>query len=99
MATERGVRFPPRPELYEDMRPAWEAFRALSQSRSLGMSAPNPITAADIEAYLRLHGITDEETLVEVYDAVRALDVVWCAEVAKKVGRGNAKDRHRRQGR
>lgn len=74
---ERGMMEAPEvPELSYWLEPVYKAFTDLSRSRLVGFAA-NPLTVSDIEAYLRLRGITDLDERLEWFDLLKMLDNHW----------------------
>lgn len=72
-----------QPEVHPDLIETWQAFQDLSNSRSLGFCA-NPIQVSEIEAWLRIHGITAIEDRVECYRLIKSLDAVWMTRSREK---------------
>lgn len=65
----------------------WSIFSGLSAARTYNMAGPNPISAAEIDAYARLHRWPLSESHLSI---IRALDDAWLAHVyAKKDGKGD----------
>jgi hypothetical protein len=71
-----------RPELYEDLADVWTAFVALHATRPLGFG-PGPISFTEIEAWLRLHGITRPGDKEDYAYLIRALDRTWLRQQAQ----------------
>lgn len=63
----------------------WNAFAALSATRSHHMAGPNPIAYAEIEAWSRLTRTPLEPHHVEV---LRELDETWLAHFTKETRSG-----------
>ena len=72
-----------RPEIYEDLIEAWQAFQELNQSRQVGLSA-NPILVSEIKAWLELHNINDLDERLELHKLIRILDQTWLSWVQAK---------------
>lgn len=70
-----------RPELAEE----WGAFLDLHGQRRSGggLGGPEPISAADVVAWMEAHGVEGEEREV-LWSAVRALDGEWLAWVRSR---------------
>ena len=73
-----------RPQLYDDLQDVWRAFTELNCARTTGGFAPNPISLAEIEAWLRLNGIESDETKQEYYQFIRAMDVIFLEHIIKR---------------
>jgi hypothetical protein len=65
-----------RPDLYEDLADVWTAFVELNATRSIGFG-PGPITFAEIDAWLRVHGVTVPGDKEEYAYLIHALDQTW----------------------
>ena len=61
------------PELFEDLQSVWKAFQDLSKSRTSGFDA-NPIQASEINSWLSIHGITEQEKKEDFYTIIIELD-------------------------
>ena len=82
-----------KPYLHDDLIDVWQAFQDLSRTRTIGMLA-NPIQASEIEAWLRMHGITSIEEQSEYYQMIIALDAAWfkwCDEKEKSITKRKGK--------
>jgi len=79
-----------RPEPYEDVADALVAFRQLSRARTAGF-APNPISIAEIEAWLRLNDVTATEDRREFVVLIQAMDQVWLKRMMENYGRPDKK--------
>ena len=66
------------PNLYSDLVFIWDAFVALSSSRS------GAITFSDIESYLNLNGIVSLERRQEVAHLIRIMDEKYIELMRKK---------------
>jgi hypothetical protein len=79
---ERGLPTPAnngRPDLYEDLADVWSAFVALSATRPGGFG-PGAIPFTEIDAWLRLHGVTRQTEKEEFVYLIRALDRTWLGQ-------------------
>lgn len=76
-ATGRAKKHLP-PNLYSDLLFVWEAFVALSSSRS------GAITFSEIESYLDLNGIFNSEQRQEVTHLVRVMDLKYLEFMKEK---------------
>lgn len=65
-----------QPEVHPDLVETWQAFQDLSNSRTVGFCV-NPIQVSEIEAWLRIYGITEVENRVECYRLIKSLDSIW----------------------
>ena len=77
----------PPPVLYSDLEYVWNAFAALSTSRTDSTS----ITFSEIESWLNLNGITNLERRQEVAHLVRIMDEKFLEYIREKQSknRGN----------
>jgi hypothetical protein len=64
-----------RPELYDDLLPAWNAFNTLHSARGSGLGG-EPLRVSDITAWLDVYDIAGEER-TELFELIRVLDDVW----------------------
>ena len=53
-----------QPELFDHLAWVWEVYIILDRSRQFGFNGPQPIMLSDIEAYARLHDVTDRSDLI-----------------------------------
>ncbi len=72
-----------RPVLHEDLAEVWQAFLDLSAGRVVEWTA-HPIPVTEIEAVLRLQGVTDTEDRAEWLRLIRAMDQRWLAWARQK---------------
>lgn len=79
-----------QPTLPEASAATLQAFLDLSQCRSMGYSAPNPITASDILAYIQINPICEPRRF---FALVRSLDSVFLAWAEKQAAQ--SKNGHR----
>jgi hypothetical protein len=81
LATGRAVVVP------EAGRLIWSIFSGLSATRTYNMAGPNPISATETAAYVRLHRWPLSESHLTI---IRALDDAWLAHAyAKQGGKGD----------
>lgn len=102
---EKGKAIPAlenQPEIYDDLFDVWQAFQDLNNSRTAGFDV-NPIQISQIEAWLRLHRITDYEEQQDYFYLIRKLDDEWLRLIRDKRSKkpenkkhGNAKAGNRR---
>lgn len=60
--------------LFEHYTPYWQAFTILTQTRTSGFSAVNPISLQEISAYLDIYGITGIEERISYTVIIREVD-------------------------
>jgi hypothetical protein len=65
-----------RPVLYEDLLYVWQAFNELHTGRQSGFG-PAPFAPGDILAWMNIHGFTEVEERVELYELLLAMDSTW----------------------
>ncbi|WP_298983488.1 hypothetical protein [uncultured Roseibium sp.] len=73
-----------KPELFEDLRLVWEAFKTLSPARQYYNGAPQPIPLSEILAYCQMFEINDLEERREFAEFIIEMDTVFIAAVLKK---------------
>ena len=84
-----------KPDLYDDLRPLWQAFWQLSRCRPSGWG-PSAIPVSEIVAYLDLRHITDPDTRVEWADLIAVMDnewLRWAVDQQKEAKADHAKNR------
>jgi len=79
-AGKRAKALENKPDIEDDMKEYVEAFGILSTQRSVGMG-PNPISLADILAYLQIYGATCIE---EFMFHILAMDSTFLVKLAEK---------------
>lgn len=77
-----------RPKLEAPDLPFMRAYDALDMARTWGMSAPNPISLAEIEAYCNLSGIAFPRARLKYLSLIQRLDQVYLAHWAEKNNKG-----------
>jgi hypothetical protein len=83
---ERGEAVPAlqnKPELDEFLIPYWKAFQVLSSSRQIGMGI-GAIPLTEIEAYMRIYGIEDQEEREDMVYLIGEMDRVFIEYCNKK---------------
>jgi len=55
----------------------WDAFKALSGTRHLGMNGPQALQVSEITAYCNLLGIGRADERFDLFEIVRAMDVIF----------------------
>jgi hypothetical protein len=83
---ERGEVVPAllnKPELDEFLVPYWMAFQALSPSRRIGMGI-GAIPLSEIESYIRIYGIEDQEERENLVYLTGEMDRVFIEYCNKK---------------
>ena len=85
-----------KPELFEDLTTVWHAFHDLSTSRPAGMSASG-LPWVEVSRYAADHGIDGAERL-RFCRMIRALDVVFLMEMAKRREASRGSNRPRDSG-
>jgi hypothetical protein len=75
-----------RPEIFEDLLPAWEAFSVLHAARGNGYSGPQAITIADYVAYVQLVEVESLDDQLEMLRLVQALDGAYMKWWAQRNG-------------
>lgn len=73
----------PLPRVPEAGRVYWLWFADLHQTRTHGMSGPNPISCMEMEAYFRLHRIA---THASHLDLIHALDRTYLEHARSQLG-------------
>lgn len=71
-----------QPEVFRDLQDIWQAFIDLSSSRQIGLEE-NPILIGEIESWLNIHCIVDQEIRAEFYRIIKDLDFIrqnWLKE-------------------
>lgn len=63
-----------RPELPVHLEFYFEAWQRLSQSRSMGMSGPSPISFQAMTEYCRVYGLSNKASITKFVDYLQALD-------------------------
>ena len=81
-----------RPEVHSFLYSYWEAFFALSRSRSVGF-AVNPVSIADIVAYMELKGIFDPEEREDFLHFMQEMDAEFLAWANKNSDKKNRSSR------
>lgn len=76
-----------RPTLDADQALAWAAFCTLSRRRPVFFGGLGAIPLTDVEAYCRLHGVTDEEQ-GELLPLLEVLDCAYMAAAVRKPEEG-----------
>jgi hypothetical protein len=69
------------PDVHEDGQLAWDMFTDLDRSRPRGMGISG-ISIVEFEAWLRVHGINDQQEIADLFDLVYSLDSVRLKEVS-----------------
>lgn len=59
-----------KPALYPDLTWVWNAWQSLNKRRAAGMNGPQAIPTSEIEAYCRLHNVTDVEEFERLIQAM-----------------------------
>ena len=65
-----------RPALKDEDRRYYDAFRALSASRTWSQIGPNPVQVSEVQAYLWMLGVEDPETKLKYLRLIQGLDAV-----------------------
>ena len=71
-----------QPHLREDLHWIVEAFYRMSGSRQIGFGV-GPIPLTEIEAYIRLFGLLDDD-IEQFYRLITALDAVYIKKTSKR---------------
>jgi hypothetical protein len=74
-----------RPLLRADCLDCKKAFHLLSGQRQSDQTGPQPIAISEIESYLRLKRIDDEDEIDTYLEAITALDALWLENVREKM--------------
>jgi hypothetical protein len=70
----------------------WEGFNALSAQRNVSQSGPQPITFAEMDAYMRIVGIDDAGLKEDFVDHILRLDRRYIEAMRKAAQRPNNQD-------
>ena len=73
-----------RPKLTPDCLEYYDAYRALGMSRIYTQVGPTPLQMTEIEAYLRLNGITDQPERLKYLRLIQRLDRAELAHIYRK---------------
>lgn len=84
------------PVLHEDLVLIWNGFFELSRSRSYGYGMPNPVTLADMEAWLNLNEVYDVSERKEAVRLFQAMDSKWLSTEADKRKEESVKKRRKK---
>jgi hypothetical protein len=87
MRREKGIIGPPEeedPVLFRDAVWIWNGFQMLIETRDYGMGGPMHIKCIEIESYLRLIGIDDEDDIPLFFYCVMRLDGLWLSDYYEK---------------
>ena len=102
----RGLQTPmvdERPELFDDLQLAWDAWEELSLSRHWRIDgSPQGIAHSEIGEWLDLNLIRDDDARRDLYWYIKTMDLAWLSirktTLSKKTKtRGNTSRSHRRQ--
>lgn len=81
-----------RPRLKDELIPFWDAFFVLSNSRSHTGFGPNPVSFADLKAYLELFEVREEDDIDDFIFFIQLLDGIYlsrkAAEASKELNKG-----------
>ena len=91
-----------RPELFEDLQPAWDGWEALSVSRAWRTDGePSGLLHTEIQAWLDLNRLEDPGLRHDLYKMIQAMDLLWLGRRKQRLDakgqetRGNPSSSHR----
>lgn len=81
----RTSRIDDAPELYPDLRLAWDGWSELAMSRQCRPSGhPMGVHHTEILAWLDLNDVRGSTQRGDLYRAIKILDIAWLAQSAEK---------------
>lgn len=91
-----GIRVPTlddAPELLPEARPYMHAYELLATRRTSTSEGPNPISMADIWAYVQLNVLTNQDDIDDLVRTVIMLDNMTVADARKRIAKGRRRNK------
>lgn len=79
-----------RPKLHRHDHRYMAAFNTLGRSRQYGMSAPQPLTLAEMYAYFQINEIDEPPVRARYVKVLQDMDEVYLSHMAEKAERQRA---------
>ena len=73
---------------HDDLLDIWQAFFELSASRTAGYTGADPLSPANIKAYLDIHSVIDSDDRRRYYELLTAMDLEFMRHVRSKQNDG-----------
>lgn len=73
-----------RPALFQDLRPVWEMWVAVSRTRPPAFGGISPVSITEMKAWLDLQGYTNTSVRVEYYELISELDTYYLQKMHEK---------------
>lgn len=86
-----------KPELFEDLELAWEAFHELHRQRRSGGFSPEPLNVSDISIWLEMNNYRGIQKR-EMYELIVILDSCWMTHIQKELERREKAKKNKKHG-